>query len=237
MNLFSRDAPLSIDSIRAASSHISLRQLPVHVDYWRARFVVSSAPKSIAAASYRTVCDRILFSKGSNGVMLITSSGPGEGKTITSVNLALTFAEKKQSVLLLELSLTRPRFQDAFGIPGCQKGIQSLLSGHAEPEQIIGNLGNTGVQLAGVTDSASADVALLFPNEYLDNLLRYSRSKYDWTILDVPDVGSCPQTAALAARADSVILVIRSRHTQLRVLRQAICSLGPHLTSILMNGT
>ena len=87
-------------------------------------------PKSPIAEAYRTLRTNIQFSNVDEDlkVICVTSSGPSEGKTTTSCNLAETFAQSGKRVLLIDGDLRKPRVHKLFKISGT-KGLTNLLAG------------------------------------------------------------------------------------------------------------
>jgi MinD-like ATPase involved in chromosome partitioning or flagellar assembly len=196
-------------------------------------FVFTFDREGRAASQYRAMRAEILNKKCERKLILVTSPGSGDGKTLTAVNLAFALEEKKLAVLVLELALTRPRFRYVFGKPPAASGVEAVLRGEASPEDVICQLGDTGVAAAAV--NKTADHQLLTANRNLEKLLEYGERKYDWTILDAPDIGSYKGVKALASRAGSVVMVARSRQTHVDSFRDAVRILGEDLDFVILN--
>lgn len=197
-------------------------------------FVFAFDREGAAADRYRSIRGEILSRQWDRKTILVTSPGAGEGKTLTAVNLAFALEEKKFSVLLLELTLTRPRFQYVFGNPPSAKGVESVLRGEAHPEQVICQLGDTGVEAAAIQKTCD-DYWLLEKNENLKNLFEYGNKHYDWVILDAPAINDCKCMKALAAQAGVSVMVIRAYQTHLQALRNAVQHLDDDLDMVIFN--
>ncbi|WP_446744911.1 CpsD/CapB family tyrosine-protein kinase [Silvibacterium acidisoli] len=229
---------LSIDRLLVSDAPLRKRgrsALPSYAPTRHDAFVFASAPDSAAANRYREICGDLVAGDASNKVLLVTSPGAAEGKTITAVNLAFAVAEQKKPVLLMELSLQRPRFRFVFGAPPNHPGVEQVLRGLIQPDAIVGELGNTGISLAGIGESLPMADELLAPGTHLNNLLDYAKSGFACTILDAPELTSSPHVKALAERVDEVVLVVRSGKTKATALRNTIRSLGQVRSSVVMN--
>lgn len=229
---------LSIDRLLISDATLRKRNKRIfssHADTPQDGFVFASSPESPAANRYRELCSQLFGIETPNKILLVTSSGVAEGKTLTAVNLAFAAAERHKSILLLELSLSRPRFRVVFGAPPHHPGVERVLRGEVQPEEVVGELGNTGISLAGIGDALPMDSELLAPGKHLNTLLDYSRSNFACTILDAPDLTSSSHVTALAQQTEEVLLVARSGKTKTTALQKAIRMLNPQQTSVLMN--
>lgn len=180
------------------------------------------------------MCAEIVSEPWPRKLMLVTSPSAGDGKTITAVNLAFALAERGSSVLLLELSLERPRFRYVFGAPPSAKGVEALLTGAALPVEVIGELGDSGIAIAGVNAPTESN-SLLTRNPYLLGLLEYAEKYYDWTVIDTPDLSTCTAVQGLARIIEPVVMVVRSHQTQLDSLRSAVNCLENRINFVIMN--
>ncbi len=197
-------------------------------------FVFVSDPDGDAARRYRDIVDEILGRAWPLKRMLVTSPASGEGKTITSVNLALALAEKGISVFLVELTLTRPRYRYVFGATKLQGGVEAVLKGKVAPEAVTFQLGDTRVAVISVAEPMP-DNDLLENRENLKRLLDYGKSACDWTILDVPSIEESKAIKELAAGAGPVVMVARSHKTKVEVFRRAARALGSDLDYVILN--
>ena len=100
-------------------------------------------PKSPIAEAYRTLRTNIQFSNVDEDlkVICVTSSGPSEGKTTTSCNLAETFAQSGKRVLLIDGDLRKPRVHKVFKISGT-RGLTNLLAGQLSLEEVTSYVGS-----------------------------------------------------------------------------------------------
>src|SRR5207249_5427903 len=105
---------------------------------WSADLVVLHEPRSLAAEAFRSLLTAILFSApgAPPKVILVTSAGAREGKTVSSLNLAASLAEAGSKVLLLDVDLRRPACHRAFGLEN-DRGLSNFLAGQADLEGVI----------------------------------------------------------------------------------------------------
>jgi capsular exopolysaccharide synthesis family protein len=180
--------------------------------------VTMSQRPSMTAEAFRVVLTSILFS-GENGsrprVVVVTSPGPGEGKTTVATNLAISMAEIGRKVLLVDADLRRPRIHSLFGLAN-EAGLTTLLQS-TSPEQadVDGLIHKTPVASlfaipSGPSTSAAAN--LLF-SPVLRLLLQRFRNEYDMVIVDTPPSLQMPDARVVAREADAVVLVFRSGRT------------------------
>jgi Mrp family chromosome partitioning ATPase len=196
-------------------------------------FVFVSEPEGVAANRYRDFTDEILTRAWPRQRMLVTSPASGEGKTVTSVNLALALAEKGFSVFLVELTLMRPRYRFVFG-GNSSLGVESVLTGATTPEEATFQLGETRVGVCSVATRMD-DHELLDCHEEMAQLLKYGETHFDWTVLDVPSINESNEIKELAAKAGPVVMVARSNKTKVEVFRRAARKLGSDLDYVILN--
>ncbi|MDB6354129.1 CpsD/CapB family tyrosine-protein kinase [Trichococcus sp. K1Tr] len=167
-------------------------------------------PKSVIAEQYRTIRTNIQFSMVDREVksIVMTSSGPWEGKSTTSANLASVFSDQGKSVLLVDADMRKPTVQKTFGISNTQ-GLTTLLS---TPGQEV----TETIQLIDGTDLHVLTSGPIPPNpsellnsKRMNNLMKQLESMYDVIIYDMPPVTSVTDAQIMAAKVDGVIFVVR----------------------------
>ncbi|CAN5633382.1 polysaccharide biosynthesis tyrosine autokinase [soil metagenome] len=140
-------------------------------------------------------------------VIVVTSSVPEEGKTSTTVNLALTLMRAGVSTLLVDGDLRRPGVARTFGIAGTA-GVTTVLLGKVELEDAIWRHPESGLDVlpSGVVPPNAAE---LVQTQAMASLIDRVRGQYDVVLVDAPPLLPVTDAALLAARADAVILVVR----------------------------
>ena len=167
-------------------------------------------PKSVIAEQYRTIRTNIQFSMIDRDVksIVMTSSGPWEGKSTTSANLASVFTDQGKRVLLVDADLRKPTVQRTFGLSNIV-GLTTLLS---DPEQELAKVIQlvTGTELHVLTSGPiPPNPSELLNSNRMNILMKQFEDMFDIIIYDMPPVTSVTDAQIMAAKADGVVFVIR----------------------------
>lgn len=147
--------------------------------------------------------------EGSGQVLLLTSTLPGEGKSLTSVNLALALASAESRVLVIDADLRRPVLSTLLGTRRTP-GLSEVLTGVAKAEQAIQRVPGTRLSLLPSGTPVRRNPADLLATTALRDLLASLRTRYDHIILDTPPGGAIADALILSPLADGVLVVARS---------------------------
>jgi capsular exopolysaccharide synthesis family protein len=204
-------APAATDAIESYSVRLS------------SLLVAGLAPKSAAAEQYRQLRTRLSHGDGANTLrtVLVTSPQKGEGKSVTSANLALTMAQELQRrVVIVEADLRKPSMQQLFGLPP-GPGLTDYLSGAAELKDVMRFIPdhNLTVIHAG---STAANPAELLGSTAMRRLLDTLRTRFDRVILDTPPVLPLADVAVLAPLVDGMLMVVRAGVTPKPAIENAL---------------
>jgi len=172
---------------------------------------------TMVADSFRGVIASILFSSEKHArprVLVITSAGPGEGKTSAASNLAHAMAQINAKVLLVDADLRKPRIHKIFDLDN-QAGLADLLKQSTFDEKAAAALiQKTEIHNLDVLTSGSAHAAAdLFFSSSMPNLIAWCRNRYEMVIIDTPPMLSVPDARMLGPIADAVVLVVRAGQT------------------------
>ncbi|MGM0214826.1 CpsD/CapB family tyrosine-protein kinase [Enterococcus sp. AZ109] len=170
---------------------------------------------STTTEQYRTIRTNINFSSADKDIqtLVITSSGPSEGKSTTSANLAVVFAKAGSKVLLVDADLRKPSLAISFRLPNAT-GLSNLLTNR---EASIDNYYQTSdVENLYVMTSGPKPPN---PSELLDSqrmvdLMNTMRESFDVVIFDMPPVVTVTDAQIVAAHTDGTLLVVRERKTK-----------------------
>ncbi|MFH1690031.1 MAG: polysaccharide biosynthesis tyrosine autokinase [Candidatus Eisenbacteria bacterium] len=183
--------------------------------------LIGHEPHSQASESYRALRTNLCY-LGRNGpprTLVITSAGPGEGKSATASNLAMAFARQGTSVLLVDCDLRRPVLDQVFELPA-ERGLTDVLRGELMIDDALkpSEVENLTVLTGGATTDSPAELLGSFTMEaVLDELSR----RFECVILDCPPLLPVTDAAVVAAKAEGVILVARADSTCLGALTRA----------------
>jgi capsular exopolysaccharide synthesis family protein len=203
------------------------------------RVVSLTAPASTAAEQYRTLYYRLerLRELRPMKVVALTSAMQGEGKTVTSVNLALTSARANpdRRILLLDADLRRGQVGEVLGC-GNKPGLADFLAGEAELNQIV--RGFKATRLAVIPSGAvPEEPTQLLASARMKELLQAVRANFDEVYVDLPPTLPFADAPILACQADGVVMVIRANVTpSLRVDHALEQLAGAPVVGCVLNG-
>ena len=200
--------------------------------------IIVSNPKSSTSEAYRGLRTGILFSTPDQSPcsILITSSGAGEGKTITCANLAIAMAQAGTKVILLDCDMRKPRLHRMFGIRN-EQGLSNILVGESEWRDIrvSTNIPNLDFIPAGLI---SPNPAELVGSERMQNLLNELREEYGRIVIDSSPIAAVTDPVILARLVDGVVLVIHAGSTSRDVIANGVRQLldiQAHILGSLLN--
>lgn len=172
--------------------------------------IVKNDPKSPVSEAYRTLRTNIQFANLDDNIktILVTSSGPGEGKSTTATNLALTLAETGSKVIIIDCDLRKPNVHKQFGISNV-KGLSNILAKGTLFEDACNKfMDNLTVVTSGTIPPNPAE---MLASNKMKLFLQDLNDKYDYIIIDTPPVIAVTDAQILAAGADGVLLVVSSK--------------------------
>lgn len=183
--------------------------------------ISDSAPPNFAEA-FRALRTNILFSAADGGPksIVVTSTGPSEGKTMVAGNVAIGLAQTGQRVLLIDADMRRPRAHELFSTP-VEPGLSNLLVGAAKPSEVVRQSGveNLWIMPAGKTPPNPAE--LLGSKRFAD-LTGSLNGHFDCVVIDTPPVLAVTDSAVVAHRASGVLFVIAADTTSRQAAQTAL---------------
>jgi capsular exopolysaccharide synthesis family protein len=153
-------------------------------------------------------------------VIVVTSSLPGEGKSTTAVNLAVTLTQAGQKVALVECDLRRPLIADRLELDGAI-GTTSVLIGKVSAQDVMQQYAETSLDVM-VCGQIPPNPSELLQSQAMEMLLLDLRQRYDVVILDAPPLLPVTDAALLATRADGAVVVVSHGRTTRDQLSTAI---------------
>jgi succinoglycan biosynthesis transport protein ExoP len=156
-------------------------------------------------------------------VLVFTSPLPGEGKTLSAINFALTLAARGLRVLLIDADLRCGLVNEVFGYAS-QPGFAELLSGSARFEDAARRIvvGETGALVILPAGAPLPNPGQRLVIERVREVLKALAPQFDLVLIDSPPVNLLADAALLGSAADAVVLVVRAGQTRIEALRYAM---------------
>lgn len=188
--------------------------------------LVSRLLDSRSVEQYRRLAARLHIAQAERGtkVVMVSSALPGEGKTLTAANIALTLSHSyKRRVLLIDGDLRRPWIHELFSVPnvtGLNDGVRAKTK---RKVPLIRWSECLTILTAGRPDS---DPMSVLSSERMRQIIAEASATFDWVIIDTPPVGLLSDANILAAIVDTVLLVVQAGRTPFAEINKAVQTLG-----------
>ena len=192
-------------------------------------------PRAAAAEAYRTLRTNIQFSSIERKLhtILVTSSVPDEDKSSALANLAVTFAQAEQRVIVLDCDLRRPGLHSLFGVSN-ERGLSQAMNQTSALPILKTEIDGLQILPAGETPPSPAD---LLSSKRLDSVLRDLKQQADIVLIDAPPVLAASDAALLATKVDGVVLVTKAGKTRRDSAREAVALLqrvNAHIVGVIL---
>lgn len=203
---------------------------------WRERAAAGDAADPELVEQFRRLAGVLHHAQQASGLrsVMVTSASPDDGKTLTSVNLALVLAESYHAnVLLVDADLRRPSIPNIADMGG--RGLSEAL--RSPTEQVLTLLPITPrlTLLPAGQPIANSIEALTSPR--MRQILDEAMDRYDWVILDAPPVGPTADARLLTQLVGSTLFVIHAGKTQYPDVQKAIDTIGrERIIGVVLNG-
>ena len=202
--------------------------------------VVEKDSLCLASESYRSIRTNLLFSLNSTGSsaksMVITSSVPREGKTISAINLAIMMSNSGERVLLVDADMRRPRIHTVFNMDN-EKGFSNYLAGEIDFDEVVRNprIDNLSVITAG---NISHKPAELISSKNAKLFLEKASASFSRIIFDAPPIALVTDAAVLATLTDGVVLIAEANRTTKGLLnnsKELLHKAGANIIGVVLN--
>jgi polysaccharide biosynthesis transport protein len=197
--------------------------------------------RSPLAEAYRHLRTSVLLSTAGRAPksLLVTSSLPGEGKTTTAVNTAMSLAQTGASVVIIDADMRRPRLQSIFDMQG-QQGLSSILSSDTSDGDMLAMVRSD--EESGLNILTSGPIppnpAELLGSDQMRRLLAVLQQNYTHVVVDSPPVSSFTDGVLISSMVDGVLLVVHggksSRHI-VRRSKQLLNDVGAKIFGVVLN--
>ena len=213
---------LEISSGDSKSSKKRKQRYEKRLQVLQGRLITNVGSKSPVSESYRSLWTNIQFANLDKPVktLLSTSPGPGEGKSLTTANLALTIAQTGSKVLIVDADLRRPTVHRLFG---CRKapGLSELLSGDLDNlGDFVKNTFADNLHILTCGNPPPNPVGIL-GSEKMKQLIEMAKAQFDVVLFDSPPLIAMADASILASELDTVLLVLQAGKTKRQVANQA----------------
>ena len=197
--------------------------------------------RSPLAEAYRHLRTSVLLSTAGRAPksLLVTSSLPGEGKTTTAVNTAISLAQTGASVVIIDADMRRPRLQSIFGMQG-HEGLSSILSSDVSEDEMLSMISTD--EASGLSVLTSGPIppnpAELLGSDQMRRLLATLQANYSHVVVDSPPVSSFTDGVLISTMVDGVLLVVHGGRSSRHIVRrskQLLNDVGAKIFGVVLN--
>lgn len=205
--------------------------------------VVNNYPKSSITEAIKTIRANLRFSAVNKKIqtILITSSMAGEGKSFVSANLAATFANATERVLLIDCDLRNGRIKSMFNVKNKSNlGLSNLLIDDEWYKNFKSYVNPTKIKNLHIITSGSIppNPSLLLESKKMSLIVENLRKIYDVIIFDTPSVTGLTDALVMTNLADASLIVVRAKKTPFEVLqntKKALENVGANVAGVILN--
>lgn len=176
-------------------------------------FIVETKPKSVAAEAYRSLKTNIQYSSFDKKykTIVVTSANPGEGKSTTAGNLALTLAEGDAKVLLVDCDMRKPAMHKSFRVTNTY-GISDVLLQRQKVMDVAHKYNNNlSIITAGKIPPNPIE---MLSSKAMTLFLEEMKNHFDYIVLDTPPLQAVADAQILATKVDGTLVVVRAGVTK-----------------------
>jgi protein-tyrosine kinase len=204
---------------------------------WKERLSVGQAADPHLGEQFRRLAATLIHGQRTSRlkVLVITSAVPEEGKTLTSINLALILSESyRRRVLLIDADLRRPSISAIANLETTE-GLGEAVTAREERKVSLIQLSDTLSLLPAGRPQKDPLSGISSPR--LHRLLEEASSQFEWVIIDTPPLSAAADAGLIAEVADGVLMVIRADRTPQKSIEHAVNALGrERILGVILNG-
>ena len=209
-----------------------------NIENLQRRLITFEDPKSPIAESYRGLRTSLVYSgqASKTDIILVSSPGPGEGKTTTIANLAITYAALNKKVVLIDSDLRKPVLHKVFNIEK-NIGLTNYLTKNANINEVIKEteVKNLDVVTCGIVPPNPSE---LLDSERMSSFIDELKNKYDVILFDTPPLIAVTDAYVLMKYISQFVLVIRAGVTQKGAFERCLVGMDnfrSKVTGVVMN--
>jgi capsular exopolysaccharide synthesis family protein len=222
--------PLMVPPALAPSRTI---QIEAHAT---ARLPFLMDPAGLAVEQYKMLRGRLNTLEPHGGILLVTSPAPGDGKTLTSINLAWSLAQGGFRTCLVDLDFRAPGVTRTLDLCTDDGGTEEVLTGKKTLAQTLFQIGDRPFHVLGIRERVEEPSQLYAPAR-LTPLLSALKASYRWVILDLAPAVPMSDVSDILPQADGALMVVRSGKTQKAFMPPLLEILGKKLWGVVLNDT
>lgn len=228
----------SVDDVQKVTGASMLGSVFFDPTAVRKPLISGMSPHAPRVESFRVLRTNLQFLDvdGESKTYAITSPLPGDGKSTTSINIAITLAETGRRTLLIEADLRRPKFGEYLNLEGTV-GLTTVLIGQAELDEAIQPWGRSGLDVI-LSGALPPNPAELLQSRAMATVMDELRRRYDVIIIDAPPILPVTDAALIAAQTSGAVLVLRHGRTtrdQAAQARQRLDAVGAQILGTVFN--
>ncbi len=230
---------LSTEGDGNAYRRLSRKKMPTEAEGVAIELLPHQNSRSRVAESYRAFRAALLLSRaGGVKSFVITSSFPREGKTATSINLAVVLAQLGKRVLLVDADLHRPRIHEILRVSN-RVGLVSILAENLSPDRAIlkTDVPNLFVVPSG---PSSPNPSGLLASDAMSGFLEMAAVNFDYLVLDTPPVAPVADALVLGNQTDGVVICVHGGKTprdQVARVRDRLLLSNVRILGVVINNT
>jgi succinoglycan biosynthesis transport protein ExoP len=203
--------------------------------------LLNADPRSPLAEAYRQLRTSVLLSTAGRAPksLLVTSSLPGEGKTTTAVNTAISLAQTGANVVIIDADMRRPRLHTVFEI-GNRKGLSTILSSEMTEAEMLTTI--EAHEMSGLYLLPSGPIppnpAELIGSEQMRRLIKTLEGTFTHIVVDSPPISSFTDGVLISSMVDGVLLVVQGGKSSRHVVRRSrglLLDVGAKIFGIVLN--
>jgi len=197
------------------------------------------SPTPIGEA-YRSLRTNLVFSKNSGRIqsLILTSTAPGDGKSFTAANLAISMAQHRSNTLLIDADLRRGVLHNTFGVPK-EPGFTNYLTNMASFSHVINETLIPNLSLISC-GSLLPNPSELLGSHQMKRFLDEAKRKFDFIIFDSPPLNAATDAIVIGTQVDGVVTVVRSGVTNRNIARSKLelfKNVPARVLGVILNGT
>jgi capsular exopolysaccharide synthesis family protein len=185
------------------------------------KLIANLDPKSPISEQYRTIRTNVQFSSIDKELktLMVTSSGPAEGKSTTAANLAVVFAQLGKKVLLVDADLRKPTVHRSFGVNNLF-GFTTVLTKQATLASAVLDTEEKDLYIL-TSGPVPPNPAELLSSKSMEQFMEEAKEQFDYVIFDTPPLLAVADPQILANKVDGSIYVVYSGKTQIDQAKKA----------------